>query len=73
MAKASIIVWDRPDGSFNVLPQYGDENVFDKSNVSHVVVAMLVAHVDTMGKRQKLTPEEEQAIVDEVPPGTVFS
>lgn len=74
MAKASITVWDRPDGTFNLLPQYGDDNVFDRSSVSHVLVAMLVAHVETLGaKREKLTPEEERGIAEEVPDGTVFS
>lgn len=63
MAKAIITIWDRPDGSFNVLPQYNDDNVFDKSNVSHVLASMLIAHIETLGsKRVKLTPEEQEEV-----------
>lgn len=66
MAKAIITIWDRPDGSFNVLPQYGDDNVFDKGNVSHVLAAMLIAHIETLGaKRETLTPDEEAEIAAE--------
>lgn len=66
MAKAIITIWDRPDGSFNVLPQYDDDNVFDRSNVSHVLAAMLIAHIETLGaKRETLTPDEEAEIANE--------
>lgn len=66
MAKAIIMIWDRPDGSFNVIPQYNNDNVFDESNVSHRLAAMLIAHIETLGsKRQKLTPEEEAQIAAE--------
>lgn len=73
MAKVTITIWDRPDGSFNVLPQYNADNVFDRTSVAHVLGSMLMAHIDTIGKRQQLTPEEEKLIAEEVPNGQVFS
>lgn len=66
MDKAFLIISGRPDGSFQVLPQYGEDNVFDQGNVSHAVVRDLLKYLDTIAQgRTNLTPEEETAMATE--------
>jgi len=73
MAKVTLTIWDKPDGSFTMKVDYGAEG-FDRASVAHVAGAMLTSHMKTLGKEQPVTAEDKDEFerIDTIPEGTVI-